>query len=141
MLSKLLFRNKRKLSLYISFIGAILGINFLLVTVEIFQKLNSVLDTEEVMGENTVMIHKVVSEQHLLGLGTTDFNDKEIQELRDMDFLTQVSPVKLNLFKASIGLHESMEGTIPYFRTDTYLNAVADEFIDTDQSNWHWDEK
>lgn len=141
MLSKLLFRNRKKLALYISFIGAILGINFLLVTVEIFQRLNTVLDTEDVMGDNTVMIHKVVSEQHLIGLGSTDFSEKEIKELRNLDFLEQVSPVKLNLFNASIGLHESMEGTIPYFRTDTYLNAVADEFIDTDRSQWYWDEK
>ncbi len=140
MLSKLLFRNRRKLSLYISFIGAILGINFLLLTTEIYQRINHILEAEEVLGKNTVMIHKIVSEQHLIGLGSTDFNDTEIKELRDKGFLTKVSPVKLNLFSASIGLHESMEGTIPYFRTDTYLNAVADEFIDTDRSQWHWDE-
>ncbi|MEZ4939099.1 MAG: hypothetical protein R2799_16035 [Crocinitomicaceae bacterium] len=141
MLSKLLFRNRKKLSLYISFIGAILGINFLLLTTEVFQRLKNILEAEEVMGENTVMIHKIVSEQHLIGLGSTDFSEKEIKELQNKDFLTKVSPVKLNLFSASIGLHESMEGTIPYFRTDTYLNAVADEFIDTDRSQWHWDEK
>jgi hypothetical protein len=140
MLSKLLFRNRKKLSLYISFIGAILGINFLLLTTETFQRLNQILEAEEVLGENTVMIHKVVSEQHLIGLGSTDFNEKEIRELKNTEFLTKVSPVKLNLFKASIGLHESMEGTIPYFRTDTYLNAVSDEFIDTDKSQWNWNE-
>lgn len=140
MLSKLLFRNRKKLSLYISFIGAILGINFLLLTVEIYEQLNKILAEEEVVGENTVMVQKIVSEQHIIGLGSTDFSEKEIKELRAKDYLIKVSPVKLNRFNFSIGRHESMEGAVTYFRTDAFINSVEDEFLDIEMSDWEWDE-
>lgn len=138
MLNKLLFRNRKKLSLWVSFIGAFLGVNFLLLTTDIYLALNKALDADEAMGDNTVMIHKIVTATHALGVGSSDFDQKEIEMIRNKDFIKQVAPVKLNRFNVSIGLHEDMEGIIPYFRTDTYLNSVPTEFVDVENVDWDW---
>lgn len=139
MLNKLLFRKRKKLSLWVSFIGAFLGVNFLLLTTDIYQTLNNALDADEAMGANTVVIHKLVSSQNAIGLGSTDFSNKEIEELKSKTFIEDISIVKLNRFNVSIGLHESMEGTVPYFRTDAFLNAVPDKFVDVENIDWSWD--
>ena len=137
MLNKLLFKNQDKKQLVIAMIGAFLGIAFLIISIHYLIKVNQFGEGAEILGPNTVIVQKKVSNSNTLGLSRTDFSESEIQKIKDKKYVADVKPVISNNFKVSF---ETSDPLVPRFRTDVFIQTVDPEFLDVKIPNWSWEE-
>ncbi|MGB0915833.1 MAG: hypothetical protein ACPGVI_07155 [Crocinitomicaceae bacterium] len=78
MLNKLLFKNQDKKQLIIAVIGAFMGITFLITSIHYLIKVNEFGEGADILGPNTIIVQKRVSNSSTLNLTRTDFSKKEI---------------------------------------------------------------
>ena len=83
MLNKLLFQNQNKKQFWIALIGAFLGMFFLVLSIHYTVKINEFGKGSDVLGPNTLMVQKKVTNSSTLNLTKTDFSGKEIQKMND----------------------------------------------------------
>jgi hypothetical protein len=132
MLNKLLFKNQDKRQLIIAMIGAFLGISFLIVSIHYLIKVNEFGQGAEILGPNTIIVQKKVSNASTLGLSRTDFSQSEIKKIKANSFIEEVKPVISNNFDVSF---ETSDSLVPRFRSDFFIQTVDPDFIDLDVKN------
>ncbi len=137
MLSKLLFKNQNRLQLSIAIVGAFLGITFLITSIHYLIKVNEFGQGAEILGPNTIIVQKKVSNSSTLGITKTDFSEREIEKIAAKPFIEKVEPVISNNFDVSF---ETADPLVPRFRTDVFIQTVDEEFIDVDVKDWKWEE-
>ena len=137
MLNKLLFKNQDKKQLIIAMIGAFLGITFLVTSIHFLIKVNEFGKGEEILGPNTIIVQKKVSNATSLGLSDTDFSVSEIAKFKNESFIDDVKPVIANNFNVSF---ETADSLVPPFRSDVFIQTVDQSFIDLKSDNWKWKE-
>ncbi|MDG1347530.1 MAG: hypothetical protein P8P77_07925, partial [Crocinitomicaceae bacterium] len=94
MLNKILFRNQDKKQLIIAMMGAFMGITFLVTSIHYLIKVNEFGKGEEILGPNTIIVQKKVSNASTLNLTKTDFSLKEIEKIKAKSFIQDVKPVE-----------------------------------------------
>lgn len=136
MLNKLLFRNQDKRQLVIAMIGAFLGITFLVTSIHYLIKVQEFGEGNDVLGPNTIVVQKKVTEASALKLSKTDFGETAIEEIRALPFVSRAQPV------VSRSLYfEKDDNKVPVpFGTDVFVQTVDAEFLDMDASKWKWSE-
>ena len=136
MLNKLLFRNQDKRQLFIAMIGAFLGITFLVTSIHYLIKVNEFGEGSDILGPNTIIVQKKVSDASLLGMAKTDFSVEAMEEIENLPFIKMTKPV------ISRSLYfETNDNTLPFkFGTDVFVQSVDPEFLDVKSSEWHWKE-
>ena len=72
MLEKLLFRNQDKKQLLIAIIGAFMGITFLITSIHYIIKVNEFGKGTDILGPNTIIVQKKVTNSSSLNLTKTD---------------------------------------------------------------------
>lgn len=137
MLNKLLFKNQDKKQLVIAMIGAFLGIAFLIISIHYLIKVNQFGKGTEILGPNTVIVQKQVTNSNALGLARTDFSKSEIKKIKAKPFVTDVKPVISNNFNVSF---ETADPVVPRFRSDVFIQTVDPEFLDVKIPSWEWQE-
>jgi hypothetical protein len=137
MLNKLLFRNQDKKQLIIAIIGAFMGITFLVTSVHYLIKVNEFGEGSDILGPNTIIVQKKVTNSSSLNLTKTDFTDREIEKIKREPFIQDVKPVISNNFDVSF---ETADPLVPRFRTDVFIQTVDPKFLDVKSSKWHWKE-
>jgi hypothetical protein len=137
MLNKLLFRNQDKKQLIIAIIGAFMGITFLVTSVHYLIKVNEFGKGSDILGPNTIIVQKKVTNSSSLNLTKTDFTDREIEKIKNEPFIQDVKPVISNNFDVSF---ETADPLVPRFRTDVFIQTVDPKFLDVKSSKWHWKE-
>ncbi|MFN5785835.1 MAG: hypothetical protein ACK457_07675 [Flavobacteriia bacterium] len=137
MLNKLLFRNQDKKQLIIAIIGAFMGITFLVTSVHYLIKVNEFGKGSDILGPNTIIVQKKVTNSSSLNLTKTDFTDREIEKIKREPFIQDVKPVISNNFDVSF---ETADPLVPRFRTDVFIQTVDPKFLDVKSSKWHWKE-
>lgn len=137
MLNKLLFRNQDKKQLIIAIVGAFMGITFLITSVHYLIKVNEFGKGSDILGPNTIIVQKKVSNSSSLNLTKTDFTEREIQKIKSEPFIQDVKPVISNNFDVSF---ETADPLVPRFRTDVFIQTVDPKFLDVKSSKWHWKE-
>ncbi len=137
MLNKLLFKNQDLKQLVIAVIGAFLGITFLITSIHYLIKVNEFGKGSEILGPNTVIVQKKVSNSTSLNLTKTDFSENEIKKYKAMPFILDVKPVTSNNFDVSF---ETADPMVPRFRTDVFIQTVDPKFLDVKSKKWHWKE-
>ena len=138
MLNKLLFRNQDKKQLIIAIIGAFMGITFLVTSVHYLIKVNEFGKGSDILGPNTIIVQKKVTNSSSLNLTKTDFTDREIEKIKREPFIQDVKPVISNNFDVSF---ETADPLVPRFRTDVFIQTVDPKFLDVKSSKWHWKEE
>jgi len=118
MLNKLLFRNQDKKQLIIAIIGAFMGITFLVTSVHYLIKVNEFGKGSDILGPNTIIVQKKVTNSSSLNLTKTDFTDRESEKIK----------------------RETADPLVPRFRTDVFIQTVDPKFLDVKSSKWHWKE-
>ncbi|HRP53267.1 MAG TPA: hypothetical protein PLI97_07130, partial [Fluviicola sp.] len=93
MLHKLLFRHQDKRQLVIAIVGSLLGMTFLVTSIHYLVKVNEFGKGTEILGPNTVLVQKKVSNFSTLKLTKTDFNKQEIEAMRKLPYILDVQPV------------------------------------------------
>ena len=132
MLNKLLFKNQDKKQLGIAIIGAFMGITFLVTSIHYLIKLNEFGKGSDILGPNTVIVQKKVSNSSSLNLTKTDFTEREIEKIKREAFIKDVKPVISNNFDISF---ETADPMVPRFRTDVFIQTVDPTFLDVTPAN------
>ncbi|XOV67468.1 MAG: FtsX-like permease family protein [Fluviicola sp.] len=137
MLNKLLFRNQDKRQLVIAMIGAFLGITFLVTSIHYLIKVQEFGEGNDVLGPNTIVVQKKVTDASVFNLSKTDFSKESIDEIRNLPFVSKAQPV------ISRGLYfEKDDNKVPVdFGTDVFVQTVDAEFLDMDSVKWNWNEE
>jgi hypothetical protein len=137
MLEKLLFRNQDKKQLLIAIIGAFMGITFLITSIHYIIKVNEFGKGTDILGPNTIIVQKKVTNSSSLNLTKTDFSLREIEKMKKERFIEEVKPVISNNFDISF---ETSDPMVPYFRTDVFIQTVDQNFLDVKTDKWQWKE-
>lgn len=135
MLRKLLFSHQEKNQLIIAMIGSFLGITFLVTAIHYLIKVNEFGEGSEILGPNTLIIQKKVSNANTLGVAKTDFSEAEIEAMKKESFILDVKPVVSNNFDISFQTDDKL---VPYFRTDVFVQSVDEGFLDVKSTKWKW---
>lgn len=137
MLNKLLFRNQERKQLIIAVIGSFLGITFLITSIHYLIKVNEFGEGADILGPNTIIVQKKVSNLNTLNIAKTDFSRAEIESMKKEKFVLDVKPVISNNFDVSF---ETADPLVPRFRSDVFIQTVDPSFLDVKSDNWHWKE-
>jgi hypothetical protein len=135
MLNKLLFRNQDQKQLFIAVTGAFLGMTFLIASIHYIIKVNEFGRGTDILGPNTIIIQKKVTNSSSLHLTKTDFTKREIEKLRNEPFILDAQAVISNNFDVSF---ETADPMVPRFRTDVFIQTVDPKFLDVKSTKWHW---
>jgi hypothetical protein len=109
----------------ISIASAVIGISLLLLSIQIHQDWKQI----NTGYEGYVIINKPVNILSTLGFSAV-FEEKEIKEIKEQDFIKQVGAFQANDFRVSLGSNRIG------FRTDAFFESVPDEFVDVDYHQW-----
>jgi hypothetical protein len=137
MLNKLLFKDQDKTQLIIAITGAFLGITFLITSIHYLIKVEEFGKGADILGPNTIIVQKKVSNSSSLNLSKTDFSLREIEKLKVKSFIKDVKPVVSNNFNISF---ETADPLVPRFRSDVFVQTVDPKFLDVQSVKWHWEE-
>lgn len=135
MLNKLLFKNQDRKQLIIAMIGAFMGITFLITSIHYLIKVNEFGEGADILGPNTIMVQKKVSNSSSLNLTRTDFSLKELEKIKSEPFILDVKPVVSNNFDVSF---ETADPLVPRFRSDVFIQTVDPKFLDVKNPLWKW---
>jgi len=137
MLRKLLFRNQDRKQLIIAMIGAFMGITFLITSIHYLIRVNEFGEGEEILGPNTIIVQKTVSNASVISLAKTDFSKSEIEKMKQEPFILDVKPVIANNFSVSFQTDDDL---VPYFRSDVFIQTLDKEFLEIEAADWEWKE-
>ncbi|MFA7273553.1 MAG: FtsX-like permease family protein [Crocinitomicaceae bacterium] len=135
MLNKILFKNQDKKQLIIAMIGAFMGITFLVTSIHYLIKVNQFGKGADILGPNTIIVQKKVTNSSSLNLTKTDFSTREIEKIKAESFIQDVKPVISNNFDVSF---ETNDPLVPYFRSDVFIQTVDQNFLDVKSVKWKW---
>lgn len=139
MLRKFIIRHQNPWQLLIAVLGAISGLFILLLSVQLYLDFEKVLtEQKDLIGSDYIVINKEVSALSTAGYGSTAFEQWEIEDLEDQDFIERVGVFSSNLFKAE-AFREAGANT-PKMRSELFFEAVNEEFIDVNEESWEWNE-
>lgn len=137
MLNKLLYKNQDKKQLIIAIVGAFMGITFLVTSVHYLIKVNEFGKGSDILGPNTIIVQKKVTNSSSLNMTKTDFSEREIEKIKAEPYIQDVKPVISNNFDVSF---ETADPMVPRFRTDVFIQTVDQKFLDVKSNKWHWKE-
>jgi len=100
-------------------------------------RVNEFGEGEDILGSNTMIIQKKITNLNSLNLSRTDFSDKEIKSLRNERFTEMIQPILSNSFDVSLQTDSEL---VPYLRTDVFVQSVENDFTKIDPEKWKWTE-
>ncbi len=118
------------------FVANLLGMLIVLLSVQFYQDVIPVFTAEDGFIKNTYLIvSKRISAVSTFAGETTAFTPSEQDELRQQRFCKAVGAFTASQYKvyASLGMGGAN------FGTDMFFESVPSSFVDTDQSQWHFD--
>ncbi|RFC53344.1 FtsX-like permease family protein [Brumimicrobium aurantiacum] len=135
MLKKILFNAQNKSQLIIAMIGAFLGFTFLVTSIHYLIRVNEFGEGEEILGSNTMIIQKKVTNLNTLKLASLDFSAKDIDHLKKQEFTKSLDPIISNNFDVTLQTDSEL---VPYMRTDVFVQSIKGEFTKIDSDKWKW---
>lgn len=135
MIRKILFHFQDRTQLIIAIIGAFLGFTFLITSIHYLIRVNEFGTGAEILGSNTIIVQKKVTNYSSMKLAKTDFSENEIENLQGLPFIEQVEPIKSNSFGVSLQTDSEL---VPYFRSDVFVQSIDPTFLKVDTTNWKW---
>jgi len=135
MIRKLLFNHQDKRQLIIALLGVFIGITFLVTSVHYLLRVSEFGKDSEIIGANILVIQRKVTSSSTLNLTKTDFELKEIEQMKKEPFIEDVQAVVSNNFRVWLEINEK---AIPPFKTDVFIQAVDKKFLDVKSDKWNW---
>ncbi len=137
MLKKLLFQHQDKIQYNIAIAGSVIGVLFLITSVHYLIRVNEFGQGQEILGPNTMIIQKKVSNSSSLNLSKTDFDVEEINRFKKESFVSDAQAVICNNFNV---LFLTDDPLVPKFSSDVFLQTVNAKFLDVKTKEWAWNE-
>jgi len=137
MLKKVLFQNQDKTQLFIAVLGSVIGMIFLISSIHYLIRVNEFGKGEEILGPNTMIIQKKVSNSSSLKITKNDFSNEEIERFKNESFVADAQAVICNNFNVLLLTDDPL---VPKFSSDVFLQTVNAKFLDVSSKNWTWKE-
>jgi hypothetical protein len=137
MLKKVLFQNQDKTQLFIAVLGSVIGMIFLISSIHYLIRVNEFGKGEEILGPNTMIIQKKVSNSSSLKITKNDFSNEEIERFKNESFVADAQAVICNNFNVLLLTDDPL---VPKFSSDVFLQTVNAKFLDVPSKNWTWKE-
>jgi hypothetical protein len=137
MLKKVLFQNQDKTQLFIAVVGSVIGMIFLISSIHYLIRVNEFGKGEEILGPNTMIIQKKVSNSSSLKITKNDFSNEEIERFKNETFVADAQAVICNNFNVLLLTDDPL---VPKFSSDVFLQTVNAKFLDVPSKNWTWKE-
>lgn len=138
MLKKILFKNSTNFQFVFATLGALVGLTALCLSFQLMLDVRSFHSGEEdLFGPNQIVIQKKVTKLSTLGMNNTDFTEKDLAELENKEFITDVAPFKSVDFQVAIS--EVKGDGLPPFYADMFFQSIPDRFMDI-EVDWEWNE-
>lgn len=135
MIRKILFHFQNRTQLIIAIIGAFLGFTFLITSIHYLIRVNEFGTGAEILGSNTIIIQKKITNYSSMKIAKTDFSENEITHLQELPFIEKAEPIKSNSFGVSIQTDSEL---VPYFRSDIFVQSTDPDFLKVDSNSWKW---
>ena len=91
------FSYSKKSQLAFSVTGAVIGLMMIILSVQIYVDITTVLSTPSIIGKDFLVLSKEVSM-----LSDGNFSEDEIVELKSQEFILDVAPVEGNRFESFV---------------------------------------
>ena len=137
MLKKVLFQNQDKTQLFIAVVGSVIGMIFLISSIHYLIRVNEFGKGEEILGPNTMIIQKKVSNSSSLKITKNDFSNEEIERFKNETFVADAQAVICNNFNVLLLTDDPL---VPKFSSDVFLQTVNAKFLEVPSKNWTWKE-
>jgi ABC-type antimicrobial peptide transport system permease subunit len=137
MLKKVLFQNQDKTQLTIAVLGSIIGMLFLISSIHYLIRVNEFGKGEEILGPNTMIVQKKVSNSSSFNLTKTDFSTDEIERFKNEPFVADAQAVICNNFNVLLLTDDKF---VPKFSSDVFLQTVNSKFLDVPADKWNWNQ-
>ena len=137
MLKKVLFQNQDKNQLFIAVVGSVIGMIFLISSIHYLIRVNEFGKGEEILGPNTMIIQKKVSNSSSLKITKNDFSNEEIERFKNETFVADAQAVICNNFNVLLLTDDPL---VPKFSSDVFLQTVNAKFLDVPSKKWTWKE-
>ena len=132
---KLLRQHISGLQLLGFFLANLLGMLIVLLALQFYRDVRPVFSQEDgVINNDYIIISKRIS---AFGVGTSSFTKNEIEDIQDQPFTVRLGAFTASQYKVSCSM--GIEGVVN-FGTQMYFEAVPDLFVDTDRSQWKYEE-
>lgn len=134
---KLLFLNINKLQFTGFAIANFIGLLIILTALQFYRDVNPLFqkNKENVQNKDFLTLTHQVGFLDALG-GGSKFSQKEIEELKSKDFIKKVGPFVSAKYEVYGGIKSGKFN----FGTELFFEAIPDEYIDVDLSNWKYRE-
>ena len=137
-LSALLLSKTSPLQLWIALIGSGIGLLILMLGMQLWIDVRSLMQEKELLRGDYLVISKKVNLLHTLG-GAPTFDQGEIAALNDLKSVDDVGAFLPSKFKASMELSASIAGfSGQLMKTDLFFEAVPNRFLDVSTQEWQW---
>ncbi|MBO4612527.1 MAG: ABC transporter permease [Bacteroidaceae bacterium] len=132
---KLLRQHISGLQLLGFFLANLLGMLIVLLALQFYRDVRPVFSQDDgVINNDYLILSKKIS---AIGFGTTSFSDSEIKEIEKQPFTKRIGTFTASQYKVSCSM--GIDG-VANFGTQMYFESVPDNFVDTDKSQWKYDE-
>lgn len=135
MIKKILFSYQNKTQLIIAMIGSFLGFTFLVTSIHYLIRVNEFGEGEEILGSNTMIIQKKITNFSSMKMTKSDFSDREIESIQNEGFTEALQPILSNSFGVSLQTDSEL---VPYFRSDVFVQSIDNDFTKIDPEKWKW---
>lgn len=136
---KLLFGKMKKAQLILSVAGTALGLFIMMTGVMMWLDVRRILTDKDMLGDDYIVISKKISLMNTLSGGPGRFSDEDVAELKKLKAIDDIGAFTPGKFKVSMelsGEYGNMGGQM--LKTDMFLEAVPDAFVDIEQEDWKW---
>ena len=136
---KLLRQHISVLQLAGFFVANLMGMLIVLLAMQFYQDLGPVFTSEDSFIHDDYLIasKRISMMGGLTGGETSSFTSGEIEDVRKQSFVNNVAGFVASQYRVAcyVGI-----GNVEQFGTEMFFEAVPDEFVDTDRSEWKWSE-
>ena len=104
-------------------------------SIQLYIKAKFYNEDTALLDENTLIVQKQVGRAAHLGVGSPNFSQSEIEDLKSQEFIATCSPIMSNQFEVIVEIDDPI---IPAFKSNIFLQSVENEFIDISSTQFDW---
>lgn len=138
LLRHIIWRNQSRRAFAFAGLGFLLGLCFLLLSIQLYDRVYSGIQQELKSGELSryLVLHKRIGTAQVMGKSSANFSPEELETIAGQPFVRELAPFRGNSFAAAMTMEQfqDMQILLP-------LEAVDDAFLDTIPAGWTWDPK
>ncbi len=136
LLWKILLNKQGRWQLIIASLGFCIGLFIMLLSVQLYFDLGSVLETQQERESESsyLVINKELSLLNTFDKTASGFKPEELDTIRQQPFITTVGTFQTNEFSISADLTAQLG-----FSTDIFFESIPDEFIDNKPEEFKWE--